>query len=132
MFVANEIEANAKLLELELGVLESIQNSDADDAVNSDLEIGSVKQASNKQVARQYLKTAMLTVDPYAAYLKLKKANDYFAAQSWTNADIKAFLSLSDSQWSSVVTRFQYLVSNLPALLEYQDVLDNDPFTGEL
>jgi hypothetical protein len=125
--VSSELEAGQKLVEKEQEVLASIQLSDAETAVYLDSDIQSSGQASAKQVARQYLKDAMMTEDPYSAHKKLKKADNYIDGRGWTASQIKTNLNMSDDQWSAIVTRYQYLSSNESALDAYELIRQSDP-----
>lgn len=131
-FVQSQNDAEQVLIDRESNVLSSMQDTDAESAVDNDLDINQSGEASNKQVARQYLKRAMQNEDPNIAYLKLKKAQDYFILQGWSDAQIKSNLNITDIQWSTIVIRYQYLCNNLTAMQDFQDVLSSDTGVSDL
>jgi hypothetical protein len=132
LHVADQASADQKLIDLEPDVLISAQEADAQLAVDNDSVIDQSGEASNKQVARQYLKIAMSETDLYRAYQKLKKANDFIDVQGWSNAQVKSNLSITDDQWSAIVARYQYLSLNAADIQNYHTLTLNDPGTGDM
>lgn len=131
--VVNEAEAEVRLLAQEPIMLADVQAQDAATVADADGTItGTTGQATEEQVAWDYLKKAMRTEDPYHAYRKLKKAQDHFTAKGWSAAQIKANLGITNAQWSVIVTRWQYLNGDTATLQAYESIRASDPGTGEL
>lgn len=100
------------LIDLPAEVELKVQQDDADEASNTDDEITAVKQANIKQVALAYLRRAYSTGNPYAAYLKFSRFNDYRLSQGWNLNQIVTGLTevgLTQDEWDNMLARYQYL-----------------------
>lgn len=110
---------------------DAIEEKDANEASEVDQEITAYKQASIKRVALAFLRRAYSTGDPYRAYLKFSRFNDYRLAQGWTLNQVVENLSevgLTDDEWTDMRDRYQYLsqADRVTAMSAFQAVLDGD------
>jgi len=118
-------------------VQEEIETADAVEAAAQDVEIiNPYREASRAQMALAYLRSAMQIGDPYRAYLKFARFNDYRLAQGWSVnqvAENLAGVGLSQDEWSEMRDRFVYLsnASRVTAMQAYQGVLDGDTWGAE-
>ena len=124
------------LIDLPAEVEAKAQIDDAEEASETDNEITTVKQASIKQVALAYLRKAYSLGDPYLAYLKFARFNDYRLAQGWTLAQVVSGLTevgLTQEEWGLMLARYQYLseAGRVTAMVAYQSVLDGDTWGEE-
>lgn len=125
---APDANAWANLLaDLAPDVETSQQVADATDAVELDNEVSDYKQASRAQVAVAYLRKAMIEPDPYIAYLRFSRFNDYRVAQGWTLAQVAQGLSpagLTEDEWTAMRAAYTWLsnAARVTAMQAYQDV----------
>lgn len=104
------------------------QIQDAAEAVEADEEVAPYKQANAKQLAVAYLRRAWNEEDPYKAFLKFSRFNDYRLAQGLTLTQVKAHLmdaGLKDEEWTGMLAAYQWLsnAGRVTAMQAYQDVL---------
>jgi len=123
------------LINLPSEVEESEQLKDAEEASETDEEIIAVKQATIKQVALAYLRKAYSLSDPYQAYLKFDRFNNYRLAQGWTVNQVVSGLTevgLTQDEWDLMFARYQYLseAGRVTAMVAYQAVLDGDDWSN--
>jgi hypothetical protein len=119
-------EPAIQLDNLEASAVAEISRVDSTEAVFNDEPIVVYKEATAKQIAKEYLRNAMREEDSALAYKKLKKADDYITANGWTPAQVKAQLGLTDKQWTAVKDRFQYLSTSAVDLNSYETIHDGD------
>ena len=106
--------------------------ADANDAVENDIEIlNPHKEASLKQMAVAYLRRAQENPDPYQAYLKFSRFNDYRVNQGWNLNQVQAALvaeGLTEEEWTDMRDRYQYLsnAGRVTAMEAFQAVLAGD------
>jgi len=116
---------------------QDVSEADAAEAAAQDVEIiNPYREASPAQMALAYLRSAMQIGDPYRAYLKFARFNDYRLAQGWAVSQVAANLAavgLSEDEWSEMRGRFLYLSdpSRVTAMQAYQGVLDGDTWGAE-
>jgi hypothetical protein len=96
---------------------------DAKAAVDEDREIETVKEASPKDVLRQYLVRAM-SADTVKAFRMFNKANAYIAAQGWTPAQVKAELEIPDKHWDRIKARNQFFNANTAVISAFAQLDD--------
>lgn len=121
----------ALLLAIDGEVEAAIQLSDAEEASQTDTEITAVKQASIKQVAVAYLRTAYATGDPLRAYLLFSRFNDYRNSQGWSMDQVVtnlATVGLTDEEWADMKDRYLYLsdAARVTTMQAYDGVLSGD------
>lgn len=109
---------------------------DAKEFAEVDQEIMAYKQANIKQVALRYLRRAYEIGDPYIAYLRFSRFNDYRLAQGWNLNQVVAGLTevgLTDEEWTDLRDRYQYLSQSarVTAMEAYQGVLAGDTWGAE-
>lgn len=124
------------LIDLEDIVEEKLQVDDAEEASEADNEITAVKQANIKQVALAYLRKAYSIGNPYLAYLKFSRFNDYRLAQGWSLTQVVAGLAevgLEQEEWNEMLARYQYLsqTARVTAMEAYQGVVTGDTWGEE-
>lgn len=123
---------SAKLLALQALTESDVSNSDANEAADMDVEVlQPYKQASVKQMALAYLRKAMEEGDPYRAYLKLNRFNEWRTREGHSlNQVVKALESvgLEEDEWADMKARFQYLsnAGRVNTMQSYQSVLAGD------
>jgi len=121
-----------RIANIQSRVEEDIASSDAEEAVREDAEIlEPYKEASLPQMALAYLRNAMRQGDPYVAYMRFSRFNDYRLAQGWNLdqvASVLAGVGLASEEWSDMKDRFQYLsnAARVTAMQAYQGVLEGD------
>lgn len=124
-----------KLIDLPAEVELKMQMDDAEEASDQDVEITAVKQASIKQVALAYLRKAYSLTDPYQAYLKFDRFNNYRLSQGWTVNQVVTGLAevgLTQEEWDLMLARYQYVSEpgRVTTMVAYQSVLDGDIWVG--
>lgn len=125
---APDANAWANLLaDLPAEVEASQQLSDADEAVENDAEVADYKEANKKQLAVAYLRRAMSHEDPYVAYLKFSRFNDYRIAEGWNLNQVQAALmdaGLTEDEWNIMRDAYTWLsnAGRVTAMQAYQDV----------
>lgn len=124
--LADEAAVLTKQAEVEAEVIESAQERDAVKTEYEDGDISDSGEASQVQVARQYLRRAMGEEDPLLALRKLEKVQSFFAAEGWTPAQIRTRLNITSRQWTEITTRLSYLKANEQVLIDYKAVLAGD------
>ena len=123
------------LINLPAEVEEKVQIDDAEDASEIDSEITAVNQATIKQVALAFLRKAFGLTDPYQAYLKFDRFNNYRLSQGWTVVQVVSGLTeagLTQDEWDFTLARYQYLseAGRVTAMVAYQAVLDGDVWSN--
>jgi hypothetical protein len=123
---------SAKILQIENSVELEVQRADAEEAAENDVEILSpYRQASLKQMAVAYLRKAQLEPDPYLAYLKFSRFNDWRTREGYTLAQVESALAsegLTSEEWQNMRDRYTYLSNpaRVTAMQTYQDILAGD------
>lgn len=113
-------------------VQEQVQEADAQEAVENDVEIlNPYKEASTAKMAVAYLRRAQETEDPYRAYLKFSRFNDFRVAQGWSLNQVVTNLmaaGLTEDEWTDMRARYQYLsnAARVTAMEAYQNVVAGD------
>ena len=107
------------------------EERDADEASDIDQEISVYKQAGIKRVALAFLRRAYRTSDPYKAFLKFSRFNDYRTDQGWSLDQVVTGLSdvgLTEEEWGDMKDRYVYLsqTARVTAMEAYQGVLAGD------
>ena len=121
-----------KIANISARVQEEQSQQDAEEAVENDEEIlADYKEATRNQQAVAYLRRAMEQGDPYIAYLKFSRFNDYRLSQGWNLNQVEAALAsegLTSEEWQDMRDRFQYLsnAARVTAMEAYQSVLAGD------
>lgn len=105
----------------------SQEQSDADEAVDNDVEVSNYKQANMKQLAVAYLRRALSSEDPYVAYLRFSRFNDFRLAQGWSLNQVQAGLmdaGLTEDEWDIMRDAYTWLsnAGRVTAMQAYQDV----------
>ena len=82
-------------------------------------------------MALAYLRKAYSLTDPYQAYLKFDRFNNYRLSQGWSITQVVSGLTevgLDQDEWSLMLSRYQYLSEpgRITAMIAYQAVLDGD------
>ena len=113
-----------------------VAKDDADAESRNDNEILAVKEASQEQVALAYLRRAYEIGDPYLAYLKFARFNDYRLSKGWSLNQVVAGLAsvgLTETEWLDMKARHQYLSqsSRVTAMVAYLSVVDGDTWGAE-
>lgn len=121
-----------RLADLPQDVNESEQLKDANEAVESDEEVADYKQATAKQLAVAYLRKAVSQEDPYIAYLKFSRFNDYRINQGWSLQQVRTALmgvGLSEDEWNQMLAAYTWLsnAARVTAMQAYQDISENWP-----
>lgn len=124
------------LVDLPAQIEKQIQEQDAEEASETDDEIVGVKQANIKQVALAYLRKAYAIGNPYKAYLKFSRFNDYRLAQGWNLNQVVTGLmevGLTEEEWTDMKDRYVYLSQSarVTAMEAYQSVLAGDTWGEE-
>lgn len=125
------IEWSSKVLNIVAEQEAKVALDGAKEASKEDAEIATVKEASREQVALAFLRTAMEIGEPYLAYLKLNRFNDYRLDKGWSLNQVVAGLAsvgLTEEEWVDMKARFQYLsnASRVTAMQDYNVVLAGD------
>jgi len=108
-----------------------VSQDDAEEASEEDAEVAPVKEAGIKQVALAYLRKAYEIEDPYLAYLKFARFNNYRLAQGWNINQVVAGLTsvgLTEDEWVDMKARYLYLSNSgrVTAMVAYQAVVAGD------
>ena len=117
-------------------VQDEVSENDAYEAVEQDVEIlNGYKEASLPQMALAYLRKAQEEEDPYKAYLKFSRFNDYRVNQGWSMNQVVAQLSsagLTADEWVDMRARYQYLsnAARVTAMEAYRSVLAGDTWVN--
>ena len=124
------------LIDLPAQVEKDIEILDAQEVAETDNAIASYKDAPIKRVALAYLRRAYSTGDPYRAYVKFERFNDYRVAQGWTVNQVVTNLAevgLTDDEWTEMRDRYQYLseTGRVTSMVAFQAVLDGDTWGAE-
>lgn len=124
------------LIDLPAEVEAKIELDDAEIASNTDNEITAVLEASQEQVALAYLRRAYQIGNPYLAYLKFDRFNDYRLVKGWSLTQVVSGLSsvgLTQEEWDEMLERYQYLSNStrITAMQAYQGVLSGDTWGEE-
>jgi len=119
---SNSVKIEARLAE-----------SEAETQSNTDTEIVAGSHAEVALVVLKYLRKAQSLEDPYQAYLKFTRFNDYRVAQGWAINQVVANLlavGLTQDEWDEMLVRYTYLsnAQRVTAMENYQLVLDGDPY----
>ena len=109
-----------------------IQEEDAQEAVNSDLEVQIYKQANKKQLALAYLRRAHSNEDPYRAYLQFSRFNDWRLAQGYDLNQVASALAdvgMTQDEWDEMLAAYQYLsnAARVTAMEAYQSIKNGWP-----
>ena len=123
VFVGDEVEANAKLSELEPQAIEQAKKRDAGRLS----EIVDSGETSKVDVARMFLRQAMSEPEPYIAYRKLKRFNEFRISQGYTVAQVKNAMKITDKQWQKITARWRHFNQNAAAIEAYQNIVSDDP-----
>lgn len=120
------------LVDLPALVEDSIQKDDADEAVAQDIEVQPYKQASKPQIAIAYLRKAHASDDPYIAYLRFERFNDWRLAEGYNLPQVKAALlaaGLPEDEYDAMLLAYQWLDNpgRVTAMQAYQDVKNTWP-----
>lgn len=132
--VENTADVNALLAQHAAEFQELISNRDAKEFVDQGSPItADYKEASIKLIALNFLRRALKKEDPYIAYLRFDRFNDYRLAQGWTINQVVTQLSsvgLTAEEWEKMKTRYQYLstVENVDLMDNYQMFIQDDPY----
>lgn len=108
------------------------QEQDAEEAAETDVEVlNRYKQSSVKQMALAYLRNAMSKQDPYVAFLKFSKFNDWRVRQGYNLNQVQVALmaeGLTEEEWQEMRDRYSYLsnAGRVSAMQAYQDVVAGD------
>lgn len=108
-----------------------ITQNDADIAGESDGEVSANDYATIEHVALAYLKKAYSLQDPYEAYLKFNKFNNYRVSKGWSTSQVVAGLAsvgLTQEEWDLMLARYTYLsfAQRVTAMQDYQTVKAGD------
>jgi len=126
IYVNDQDAADQKLIDLESIVLFKTQELDAEKSEDQDSAIVDTGEASQKQIAKQYLIRAMQEKDPFISLNKLTKVLNFITNQGWTPTQIKTALNLTNDEWDKITTRYNYLKSVEAALINYQDIINSE------
>ncbi len=108
------------------------EDQDAAEAVEQDIEIlNPHKEAGLPKMALAYLRRAQAEEDPYQAYLKFSRFNDYRVNQGWNLNQVQtqlASVGLTAEEWQDMRDRYQYLsnAGRVTAMEAYQSVVAGD------
>jgi len=125
------------LVNVQAKVEQQVAEQDAQKAVDEDVPISEPKgESTPQQRAVAYLRRAYELGDPYAAYLKFQKFNDYRLAQGWTINQVQqnlAVAGLTETEWTDIRNRYAYLsdAGRVTTMQAYQSVLDGDVWGEE-
>ena len=100
--------------------------------MGDDSEIGISGNATLKQVARAWLKSAMQEEDPYESHRKLRKFIEFKNTLGWTLAQVKNHLELTDEQYDLISNRYSYLHPSEATLELYNTIRISDEHRLEL
>lgn len=103
------------------------QEQDADEAVEANEEVLPYKEASREQLALRYLRRAHADEDPYRAYLKFSRFNDWRLAQGYSLNQVTTALAsvgLTEDEWTAMRDAYVWLsnAGRVTAMQAYQDV----------
>ena len=119
-----------RLVDIDLEVQAQQEAEDARKAAESDGEIVDTdsKQASKAMVAVQYLRAAHQLPDPYPAYLKYARFNNWRLQQGYNMTQVKAalvgVLEMTEVEFDELVSEYQYLSNSarVTAMEAYQAI----------
>jgi len=129
----NQAEWDSKLLSLPSLVEASRTKSDANEASEQDSPIAANKEATDKQVALAFLRNALDEENPYKAFRRFDRFNDFRLTNTWSLGQVVAALSsegLTSGEWDRMKDRYQYLsdVQRVTVMQDYQTLIDGDDF----
>lgn len=123
---------SALLLNIDDEVEAKQQAQDAEEAAETDVEVlNPYKQSSVKQMALAYLRNAMSKQDPYVAFLKFSKFNDWRVREGYNLNQVQTALmaeGLTEEDWQDMRDRYSYLsnAGRVSAMQAYQAVVAGD------
>ena len=132
----SQVDWDAKLAALGDDQLEKVARQDADAESDNNNEIAAVKEASREQVALAYLRKAYSLGDPYKAYIKFDRFNDYRLDKGWSLNQVVtnlAAVGLEQAEWDLMEARYIYLsnAQRVTAMQNFQLVLNGDTWGDE-
>lgn len=127
IFLDSAASATTKRAELEADAIRIAVRRDTSAATENFDDVSARGEATIQDVAKRYIWKAMADNISWSAYRKLKKFYDYALIQGWTPSQIKSQLGITDDEWQSISTRWQYLSTNSAALDAYRIIESGDP-----
>jgi hypothetical protein len=125
-----------RIANIQSTVQQEVEDQDANEAAETDVEIlQPYKEASLPKMALAYLRLAQQTENPYRAYLKFSRFNDWRERNGWNLNQVAAQLSsvgLTEDDWTDMRARYLYLANpaRVTAMEAYQNVLDGDEWVN--
>lgn len=103
---------NDKVAAISAEIQTQMEKRDAEDAVQTDTEVGANKEASIQQTAVAYLRVAWDTEQAYDAYLLFSRFNNFRNNQGWTLDQVASNLlaaGLEQEEWDEMKAAYLYL-----------------------
>lgn len=123
--VADITEANLQLLSRASDIIETVKSRDAEEAVILGMTVAN-KEASRKDVYREWLERGLRESDSLEAYKILSKIAAKIQALGLTRSQIASLLNLSQKEINIVLNRWNYLKDNEAVIVAYKTVVEGD------
>lgn len=118
------------LIDLPSKVEAQMAQRDAESAAQTDDEVNDapIGESSREQIAYAYLKKAYSLDDPYEAYLKFDKFNNYRISKGWNLNQVVAGLAsvgMTQEEWDLMRDAYQYLgqATRVATMVDYVPIL---------